>query len=314
MLFFQWERINWVKWMPVEVGVLLILILFIRLLRRYRRWNQVEISHVKKSVWKWQEYCGNFYENQINLQFSKNIPIELSSPKIEGNSLKNHHLLFIPPVQGSLRVESVMASSLAICGISVWSIPPKIFYKILAHPNHAREFFLQFIEEHSIDTVILFDHAIFPYFSCLISDHSINSSLKENIRRLDYILIRPFWDLSNIKNFLKLICNPLQALYFLNFLRYRRVFLQLSKFKHNNPDDYTNLSIPKIQAYKQIIRRILCIHPAKSWLTSSAHQQITKWTHSLSGEEFTFSRGDWWFFRNETILLGIIAKFIHLSR
>ena len=50
-ILFKWTEIDWIKWMPVEVAVLLFLIISIRIIRRLTRWGSIKISHVREGLW-----------------------------------------------------------------------------------------------------------------------------------------------------------------------------------------------------------------------------------------------------------------------
>lgn len=309
MLFFQWERIDWIKWMPVEVGVLLVLIIFIRLLRRFRRWNRVETSHVSISNWQLGNFSGNLYQNQLNPNFPSEIPVPKHSREPIKNPSEKKSILLISPVQASAKVESLMASSLALAGSSVFSISPKKFYKIIGDPLHAGNFFTDFIKKYSVKTVVLFDHAIFPYFSCFLGDDSLSSdsnfhskdSKPELFPNLNYILVRPLWTWNEIRNWFRLLINPLQALYYLHLLPYKGVY----------KSRLGSSQIAGIDSVNASVNQILCIYPAKSWLKTGADDKVNSWADSIEAEVYNFSEGDWWFFRNETILIGIMADFIH---
>ena len=58
MILFQWVQIDWIKWMPVEIAVLLGLIIIIRIMRRLTRWGPVRISHVTEGLW---DYSGKSF-------------------------------------------------------------------------------------------------------------------------------------------------------------------------------------------------------------------------------------------------------------
>ncbi|MCF2139177.1 MAG: hypothetical protein K9W44_03905 [Candidatus Lokiarchaeota archaeon] len=308
MLFFQWEHIDWIKWMPVEVGVLFILIIFIRLLRRYRRWNKVILSHVVQKEWKMENYSGNLYQYGLNDEFL-GLEIERNSLSQLQNKLvdsQQYHFFMIAPLQGGKKVESLIGSTLALLNAKVWTMSPSNFYKLLERNSSPIEFLQKFLIDNEIDTIILFDHSIFPYFSTIL-----NYPEHYSFPKLKYIFIRPTWIWSDIKSFFSLIWTPLQAIYYLYLIPFRKIYKK-----------YTSSKI-ETTSLKSLIKDLLCIFPAKNWVNSKENDIFSELVSSISERneirenisinEFRFTKGDWWFFRNETVIIGLIARFLKID-
>ena len=162
--------------------------------------------------------------------------------------------------------------------------------------------FEKFLLEGRFSTVILFDWSIFPIFKLL--GFYDNQPFNKDLSNISWILIRPTLNWSDIRSIWKII--PFTGIWFskLRFLKFQKNFYKQSSpvFKKiaNNQDIGDNQ------------RNFLFIQPSKSWITEDGEKNLINYQKKClevsESDIFQFSQGNWTFFRNETIVLGIIIQ------
>ncbi len=307
-LFFQWEQIDWEKWMPVEVGVLLILILLIRILRRWRRWGPVKVSHVSQEKWTLGGYSGDIYYNRlqnnflnpkINTEILKNAELHTNSEHTSPNSdiIKNSpRILYISPLSFNKKKHHPIPTSLAIMGFDVLCLTPSEYYRIIRFELSPHTYFQELITTYSVQSVICFDHA---WSSCV----KFLLMKREKFPSLKYIVLRPTGSWANVKPLAQLILHPLQFLSKIHLLKF------MPKKQENFP-----LEAPSMVGN---FDSLLFIHPYSTWLTEQGQEEMNSWIEQMETQygqtkiqSYQFSQGDWWFYRNETVILGLIARIL----
>ena len=310
-ILFEWTNIDWIKWMPVEIGVLLFLIILIRIIRRLTRWGSIKISHVREGVW---DYNGTNYHTYYKSNSVDNIDNQREK------SQNIDRILLIPPLMDKIIKGNHLATAITILGHVV----------IVLNHNNVQDFcknqintknnsidFEKFLLEGGFSTVILFDWSIFPIFKLLgfYDNHSINKKLLN----ISWILIRPTLKWRDIRSIWKII--PFTGIWFskLRFLKFQKNFYKNSSpvFKNsaNNPIKSDNSIIKDDESSKYINNaqsNFLFIQPSKSWLSKDGEKNLEyyqdKYLKIPKDDIFQFSQGNWTFFRNETMVLGIIIQ------
>lgn len=320
MLLFQWETIDWEKWMPLEVAVLLVLILFIRILRRFRRWSAVRSSHVSVTPWDWNSISGYRYIRQLDPSF----PFKLAEKKTGEIVIKQFESSSINPSEGRsttqiLYIHSLcfhrpkyhpIPSSLALMGHNVISLTPSAFYSLISEKDNAENNFFMFLQHQNISTIIAFDHALAPLLD-LLSDSVLSSSKTPLISPPRLIFIRPTGSWDTIKSAGKLLFHPLQLFTRLKLTHLQRKYSTLTTLRNNVAD---SLDLP----IKFAFRALAFIFPKKSWQTQEGAMKLQQWeeymmessTAACPVTSYHFTQGDWWFYRNETVVLGLLSQFL----
>ncbi|QEE14449.2 hypothetical protein DSAG12_00262 [Promethearchaeum syntrophicum] len=302
-ILFEWTNIDWIKWMPVEIAVLLFLIILIRIIRRLTRWGPVKISHVKEGVW---DYDGKKYHT-----YYKSNPLE-NIEKLNEKSHNENKILLIPTLMDKIIKGNHLATAITMLGHEIILLDHKHMHDLckdqMNSENNSRDF-EKFLLEGGFSTVILFDWSIFPIFKSLgfYDNHSIN----QDLLNISWILIRPTLKWSDIKSIWKMI--PFTGIWFskLRFLIFQKKFYKKIKpaFKNgsNNSRKRDNSII-----LDNSQRNFLFIQPSNSWLSKEGEKNLEdyqkKYFKVLKEDIFQFSHGNWSFFRNETMVLGIIIQ------
>ena len=310
-IFFKWTQIDWIKWMPVEIAVLLFLIILIRLIRRLTRWGSIKISHVREGVWdyngiKYHSYHTSYESNTLET-------LDNQSEKSQRNNNSNNRILLIPPLMDNIIKGNHLATAITMLGKDVIILNHKNVQNFCKYQTDRKNEensenigseFEKFLLEGRFSTVILFDWSIFPIFKLL--GFYDNQPFNKDLSNISWILIRPTLKWSDIKSIWKII--PFTGIWFskLRFLKFQKYF-----YKHSSPVFKNNASIPDINDNQ---RNFLFIQPSSSWLSEDGEKNLVifqeKCLEVSESNIFQFSRGNWTFFRNETIVLGIIIQII----
>ena len=327
MILFQWVQIDWIKWMPVEIAVLLGLIIIIRIMRRLTRWGPVRISHVTEGLW---DYSGKSFRI-----YKKSNPFEpeyqekhKSIEKTENNEIdskekkKNGKILLIPPVPPTPNAKRFekgnhVATAIAMLGHDVIILNPKNLQNFFMKHDNGHESksgldFGRFLVDGDFSMVVLFDWAIYPVFKQLgfFGEHEVEKKLLD----ISWILIRPTLKWSDIKPIQKIIPFTDIWIYILQFLGVR------SKFFRNDADDGESGSKSELKTELKTelfnnnvkFKKMVFIEPSRTWLSPTGIKNLQifqeKYINNPNEDIFQFKKGNWTFFRNETIVLGIIIQ------
>ena len=293
-ILFEWINIDWMKWMPVEIAILLFLIILIRIIRRMTRWGPVKISHVKEGEW---DYNGIKYST-----YYKSSSFEEIDKKNE-NSQKNDRILLIPPLMDKIIKGNHLATAITMLGHEVIVLDHKNVQnlcKIQMNTENNSTDFEKFLLEGNFSSIILFDWSIFPVFKLL--GFYDNQSINQNLLNISWTLIRPTLKWSDIRSIWKMI--PFTGIWFskLRFLIFQKNFYKKSSPIFQNTTDKMN----------KTLRNFLFIQPSHTWLSRDGEKNLVNYQKKnlkVSKDDiFQFSQGNWTFFRNETMVLGIIIQ------
>ncbi len=298
-ILFEWTQIDWIKWMPVEIAVLLFLIILIRIIRRLTRWGSIKISHVKEGGW---DYNGMKYHTYFKSNSLETVDrTEIKSEK----SQKIDRILLIPPLMDKIIKGNHLATAITMLGHDVVVLNHnnvQNFCKDQINRNNIKLDFKKFLLEGRFSTIILFDWSIFPIFKLL--EFYDNQPSNKDLKNISWILIRPTMKWSDIKSIWKII--PFTGIWFstLRFLKYQKKFYKRCPKIFNEIANNTNTVDNK--------RNFLFIQPSKSWLSEDGEKNLINYQKNClkisKNEIFQFSQGNWTFFRNETMVLGIIIQ------
>ncbi len=305
-ILFKWTEIDWIKWMPVEVAVLLFLIISIRIIRRLTRWSSIKISHVREGLW---DYNGIKYHS-----YYKSNPLETvdRTERKSENSQKNDRILLIPPLMDKIKMGNHLATAITMLGHDVIVLDRNKVLDFCKNNEDGEKIgldFEKFLLEGHFSTVILFDWSIFPIFKLL--GFNENQPLKKNLLNISWILIRPTLKWNDIRSIWKII--PFTGIWFskLCFLKFQKNFYNKSSqvFKNDvsNPDKSDNTTIKN-----NSLKNFRFIQPSNSWLSKEGEKNLVNYQKNFlkisNSDIFQFSQGNWTFFRSETIVLGIIIQ------
>ena len=206
-ILFEWTRIDWIKWMPVEIAVLLFLIISIRIIRRLTRWGSIKISHVREGLW---DYNGIKYKT-----YYKSNPLETAdgTDRKSENSQKIDRILLIPPLMDKIKMGNHLATAITMLGHDVIVLDQNNLQDFCKNPKDGKKIsvdFEKFLLEGHFSTVILFDWSIFPVFNLL--GFNENQPLKKDLSNISWILIRPTLKWSDIRSIWKII--PFTGIWF----------------------------------------------------------------------------------------------------
>ncbi len=281
MLFFEWQRIDWIKWMPIEVLVLLGLIILIRFLRWIFRWGPVSSSHLQKDRYQIGEFTLYKYQKvQENT---------IETPASQLNM--NPSILFIPPLTAQFKDFDHLAGALALTGFPVLVLSPSNLRKIWISHDSAN-YLQKCCEENVITHIIVCDIAV-PL---------ITKGLQNYPHPLTWICLRPTFSWATIRPIWKLIQTP--TLFLSKVLLHIRFFHSYSAFSSLNAFEW----LPRKEDHG------IFILPSSSWITPQGIEQMEEWwENSPQHDRFQIihiKKGGWSFFRNETVVFGYILRIL----
>ncbi len=301
MLLFDWSRIDWIKWMPYEILFLLFLIIILRIIRRSQRWGPIQLNNIDTQ---------NFVFDQVHIpchlknsfsELPQNIIISKKSVKNYSSS-NTKRLLFIPPIFARIDDKYVLSVSLAQLDWDIITISFKNLKKILNTTKNPSEQLAKLLAQLEISTIILFDYSISPILNIL--NDIINQEKNLNI---NCILIRPTINWDHIAPFWHLI--PFSSQWFTRIRMYfnRNWISSIEKKIKRSKKDELEFP-PNLNFY--------AIQSNKSWLSSLGKQKLLIWNKNniadLNAYSIKINKGNWNFFRNETILIGFISQFLDI--
>lgn len=311
MLCFSWVEIDWVKWMPVEVLVLFIMIFLIRILRRTYRWKNIEVSHT--SQFKKTTPFGEFtVYNQQDVNLSKlnlNSNFEDYSIEIEAFPLKTENrILYIPGLSGFSRRSNFVQQSLSLLGYEVIEVTPKQFYKLALSFKKDPTAFSTFLLQENIKTIIGFDYSTSIFLS-LIQEHKNNSDFSRVLKNIRWIFIRPLFSWEKINNrflFFPFTIGWFNLIFLKNYIR-KLLRTHLIGKKFSQSDLMKNI---------YFFKKLNIIIPRKFHLSQAQKEIVNFLANSYVKKEFVnftyfeFQKGDWDFYQNETVLLGLLSDIL----
>ncbi len=221
-ILFEWTNIDWMKWMPVEIAVLLFLIFLIRIIRRLTRWGPIKISHIREGTW---DYNGTKYHTYYKSNSLENV---------DKQNEKSHYadrILLIPPLMDKSIKGNHFATAITMLGQEVVILDHKNVQNLCKNQinteNKSTDF-EKFLLDGEFSTIILFDWSMFPIFKLL--GFYDNQSINQNLLNISWILIRPTLKWSDIRSIWKII--PFTSIWFskLRFLKFQKKF-----YKENSP-------------------------------------------------------------------------------
>jgi hypothetical protein len=287
MLLVEWYRIDWFVWLPVILLVLLVVILVLRIIRRVTRWGPVEISHV-------QEIVTQFEEDNIST-YIKNSP-ENQNPKENSSVQQSTGVIFIPSLLQKGEKRDIIVSSLALLHSPIFVLTPSHVRKWLIEEASPEKKLLRLIKEKSIRSIIVFDYAIPP----ILKSIEIMEKNGEKLPLVQWVFIRPTLSWSDILPAWKLF--PFTSRWWT-----RQAFIHFQKMNNSQNKGFLAENLKRLTD-------IAIIHPQKTWLSGEGQLALHKFEFDVlkldpkNIHEFTL--GGWSFYRQETVLLGIINQFL----
>lgn len=309
-ILFEWTQIDWIKWMPVEIAVLFFLIILIRIIRRLTRWGSVKISHVREGDWDYNGKKYQTYHKSNTLETAEKT--ERTDKKSDKSQIYNR-ILLIPPLMDKIIKGNHLATAITMLGHDVVVLNRnnvQDFCKEKINRDNIRSDFEKFLLDGQFSTVILFDWSIFPIFKLM--GFYKNQPYNKDLKNISWILIRPTLKWSDIKSIWKII--PFTGIWFskLSFLKFQKNFYK------NSSSDFKSIADNPIKIDNSITKndndqkKFLFIQPSKSWLSKDGENNLINYQNNYlkisKNEIFQFSEGNWAFFRNETMVLGIIIQ------
>jgi hypothetical protein len=289
-VIFEWAQFDWIKAMPIEVGILVFLIIVIRLLRRNFRWGATQVSHIH-------------LENITYLNFPLSRYIKISDPDNQ-NDAQPRRLLLVPPLSSDKQKNYHLAQAIALLGWDVYQANSNLLHHLTHFPvedSNSQIGLAAFMDHYGFTAAILFDYAINPIFHTLGFDdyHHISNS------RVKWILIRPTLEWADI--------NPLWRIVPFSY-RWWTKLRMLGAKSVKNLSSITSTDPPVIPSETEKIENVYCIEPSRTWLSPEGKQHLKMWQKMFlkhhDQQVFQFSLGGWTFFRNETVVLGLLAQIL----
>ncbi len=184
MLFINWYQINWMAYMPIFIGLFLIVILFLRILRKLTRWAPIGVSHVAVGIIEFQNEQFILYHHQ-NPKSDNDSDLP---PQLNPNYIPNPNSIFlISPLTVQRRDQYPLAVSIAITGRDV-ILPAKDQFFSWNDVTHQK--FPSFLDHFNISSIIAFDYAI-PFMFQLFS--------QLDDRNITWCFIRPTFQWTNVR-------------------------------------------------------------------------------------------------------------------
>ncbi|MHA1745333.1 MAG: hypothetical protein ACTSWW_05000 [Promethearchaeota archaeon] len=294
-VLFEWAQFDWIAFMPIEVGFLVVLIIIIRILRRNFRWGATQVSHVHSEKITYLDYPMIRYQ-------------KIMDPDAQMESEhQNSRLLLVPPLSSDKQKNYHLAQALALLGWDVYQATSGLLNHLThvnAEDSNSEPGFEVFMKKLAFSAVVVFDYGIDPIFHAMgFADyhHLHNSQVK-------WILIRPTLEWADI--------NPLWHIIPFSYRWWTKLQMQASKsIKNLSTFKPVNQNIPP---ETEKITNVYCIEPSRTWLSSEGKQHLKMWQKMFlkhhDRQVFQFSLGGWTFFRNETVVLGLLAQILQKTK
>ncbi len=302
MIYFNWVDINWHFWMPVQIAVVVFLILLLRFLRRQHRWGAVGVSHVHMEEWGLENQSLSCY-----VKTSPNLDENPFSPKdIPQYNPSDHRstpkILLFTPLFAITQKKNYLATSLALFGFDVITISSKQIRSLFSSPTKSPLTLKKLIQELHITSIVAFDYAISPVLH-------IFSNIEESDRNsltIKWIFLRPTLDWTFIRPLWQFVPFTYQWISRLKLLSYQSWYKSL--IQGNN-----GVILPP-SFFKGRMRYLLS---QRTWISNVHDLEQQRWMDdTLTApqlHQIHFTHGNWTFFRNETVVLGYLAQFLHES-
>jgi hypothetical protein len=290
MLLVQWFIIDWITVLPIIIGILLLVILLMRTIRRLSRWGPVHVSHV-------QEDILDFLEDHIPI-YRKVYPLDPLHPEMIPESINHQKIIYIPSLFAWIKHGNHVASALAVLGYDVVVLFPNQLAKWSKNEGLSEKLKV-FFNEIRPKAVIAFDYAI-PLFI---------SNMREYEEQISWILIRPTFNWKDIRPLISFL--PGSPRWF------SKIALIIYRIRNKFPFPVVDSKFEELNSKKTNTpqRMISFIHPEQSWLSKNALKSFNPWIQFIKGElqeEIHFSQGGWSFYRQETVLFGVLNRILSL--
>lgn len=311
MLGFSWVDIDWIKWMPLEVLVLAILIFIIRILRRTFRWKNIQISRTFKE--KKGTNIGEitiYGQQEVNLALStndsifKNYSITLrTSPQKQAKKI-----LYIPGLTGFSKHSNFLPQSCTLLGYDVLQITPNQFSILQIEYHQDPDSFFRFLSKENIHIVICFDYAS-PFFFSIMKSSEKSNEFSRYLNQIQWIFIRPLFEWHQLRNRFQFV--PFTIGWF-NLLKLK-LYLRKSSKKYLIEE---SLKYDDLRLIFQECQKIALIVPRKFSLSPKQEKMLILLDDLVDNEDFenliyyNIQKGDWDFYQNETVLIGLISNLL----
>ena len=296
MIYVQWLQVDWFTIQLVLFALLTGLIIILRLIRRFTRWREVKTSEIRKEV---------VQSNRLNL--TKYFPPFNNS----SHRVKENRILFISPLSYFSCIRYYLPQSLSLLGFEVFLLSSKEILQTYhkSNNNNIKMEFGKIIKDLSIKHIIIFDWVI-P----LILKELMREKDHVKTKNLNIIFVRPTFSWKNVKrlwNFVPFSSRWIQRLILNHFPNLLRLDLNVNP-SHNS---YAQKNLDFFQKNEEFLSKhtFLIINSEKSWLSASRSLEMNDILSSLD-EKFSnfhyyqFTKGGWTFYRQETLLFGLIAR------
>jgi hypothetical protein len=294
IILVNWYRIDWFVWLPVILGILFLVMVILRIIRWKTRWGPIQISHVQESIIE-------FEGDQITC-YSYTLPSN-GQPN-SSDDLKNKVCLYVPPLGVKAEKSDLWATSIAMLGWTVLALDQRHIQKWLCNSMKDKTILQRLIIQHKISHIVMFDYAI----NLILQGLSINPPVQGK----HILLCRPLvaWrDIRSLNSFFPLSAKWRARFHFEKFLKSSQGTMQ------NNEAEALLGGVS--EENKQLLlkkNRFSLIDTQDTWLTKAGQEKWVQWraTH-LNKQielEYKFSRGNWNFYFQETLLAGILARFL----
>ena len=295
ILLVNWYRIDWFIWLPVILGLLFLVMVILRIIRWKTRWGSIQISHVQESAIQFEDdeiACYSYAPPANGEQTSLNKPT-------------NNVCLYVAPLSVKVEKSDLWATSIAMLGWTVLALDQRHIQKWLYKSRGDPSIIQRLIIQRKISHIIVFDYAISSILKALGTEPPLQ---KKHI-----LICRPMvaWrDIRPLTAFFPLTSKWRARFHFDQFLKTIEKTTQI--------DEGEALLDSISEANKQILlhqNRFALIETKDTWLTQAGREKWAQWkaTHLIKqiDLEYKFTRGNWNFYFQETLLAGIFARFLH---
>ncbi len=312
MLCFTWQDFDWVKWMPVEVLALFLILYLIHMLRRLNRWKNVKISNSYKDFDKFTDIDFilyktrkvNFYQESTQEGSTRNISQIDTEPNNHSKSI-----LYIPSLGGFSHRSNFIQHSLTNQGYNVLEFSKKSFRSFISHILHNPSIFSTFINNYNIATIIGFDYSV-PFFLKFLRQVKTDLHQINLLNSIKWIFIRPIISPSLLGSFFRFF--PFSFAW-ITLMKIRRFWDKLDLLELNKFDDF-EVSFDNLNLLEELSDyfKMKWIFIDQDFHSRQGRQII----NNFKPKDTRFYRNqtnDWDFYQNETVLIGFLSSFLTLE-